>query len=175
LRTSSCWVWVCCAEFGCTHASPWAFAPLIIRWGADAPCRRAAPARPMLALRSPGGLTSASKLVRRRALRRQSVPAGADHAAEPVVSKTPDHRSLELALDQRSRAGGRGMQAHMPPEQYDRRPCPKCRQPMRLVRTIPALGGNPELLCFTCVACRIAETIEGSQNGPPDCCVEIRR
>lgn len=36
LRGSSCWVWVCCAEFGCNHSSPWAYAPLIIRWGPDA-------------------------------------------------------------------------------------------------------------------------------------------
>ena len=36
LRRSSCWVWVCCEEFGCHHSAPWAYAPLIIRWGGTA-------------------------------------------------------------------------------------------------------------------------------------------
>ena len=36
LRSSSCWVWVCCAEFGCYHAFAMGVRPAIIRWGADA-------------------------------------------------------------------------------------------------------------------------------------------
>jgi hypothetical protein len=36
LRASSCWVWVCCDRFGCTHSGPWPYAPLIIRWGQEA-------------------------------------------------------------------------------------------------------------------------------------------
>lgn len=36
LRRSTAWMWVCCAGRGCTHHAPMAFAPLIIRWGAEA-------------------------------------------------------------------------------------------------------------------------------------------
>jgi hypothetical protein len=35
---------------------------------------------------------------------------------------------------------------------------------MRLMRTIPALGAIPELICFYCAACRIAETIENDRK-----------
>jgi hypothetical protein len=28
---------VCCAEFGCNHAAPRSYAPLIIRWGGNTP------------------------------------------------------------------------------------------------------------------------------------------
>ena len=38
LRNSSCWTCVCCEAFGCHHSAPWAFAPLIIRWGEQASC-----------------------------------------------------------------------------------------------------------------------------------------
>ncbi len=31
--------------------------------------------------------------------------------------------------------------------------CPKCKQPMRLVRVVPALAGHPELQSFKCRAC----------------------
>jgi len=39
--------------------------------------------------------------------------------------------------------------------------CPNCREPMKLVRTIPPLGPAwPALLVFYCAACSHAETIE---------------
>ena len=38
--------------------------------------------------------------------------------------------------------------------------CPRCAQPMRLVRTIPPLEPSwPELLAFYCAPCHHAETI----------------
>jgi hypothetical protein len=36
--------------------------------------------------------------------------------------------------------------------------CPDCRQPMQLVKTLPHLGGLPEILVFYCSSCRQAET-----------------
>jgi hypothetical protein len=39
-------------------------------------------------------------------------------------------------------------------------PCPCCRDPMRLVRTIPKLGGLPELRVYLCERCSHVETIE---------------
>jgi hypothetical protein len=39
-------------------------------------------------------------------------------------------------------------------------PCPCCRDPMRLVRTIPKLGGLPALHVYLCERCRHVETIE---------------
>jgi hypothetical protein len=39
-------------------------------------------------------------------------------------------------------------------------PCPCCRDQMRLVRTIPKLGGMPALLIFLCARCQHVETIE---------------
>jgi len=41
--------------------------------------------------------------------------------------------------------------------------CPCCREPMRLMRTIPKLGGLPELLVFVCESCREVETVEQDQ------------
>jgi hypothetical protein len=38
--------------------------------------------------------------------------------------------------------------------------CPSCREPMRLVRTIPKLGGLPALFVFLCERCSHVETIE---------------
>ena len=39
--------------------------------------------------------------------------------------------------------------------------CPQCNQPMRLVRSIPAIGlAWPALLVFFCAACNQAETRE---------------
>ena len=32
--------------------------------------------------------------------------------------------------------------------------CPHCRQPMRLTRIIPGLGGQPELRSFSCRQCK---------------------
>jgi hypothetical protein len=32
-------------------------------------------------------------------------------------------------------------------------PCRNCGQPMRLTRSIPPIGGLPELNCFQCPAC----------------------
>jgi len=42
-------------------------------------------------------------------------------------------------------------------------PCPCCREPMQLVRTIPKLGGLPALLVFLCSRCGQVETIEHEQ------------
>jgi hypothetical protein len=36
--------------------------------------------------------------------------------------------------------------------------CPDCRQPMQLVKTLPHLGGVPEILVFYCSSCKQAET-----------------
>jgi hypothetical protein len=36
--------------------------------------------------------------------------------------------------------------------------CPHCGQPMRLVRTVPRLGGLPELHTFECRPCGICLT-----------------
>ena len=36
--------------------------------------------------------------------------------------------------------------------------CPDCREPMRLVTTIPHLGALPEILVFYCSRCKQAET-----------------
>jgi hypothetical protein len=38
--------------------------------------------------------------------------------------------------------------------------CPCCRERMKLVRTIPKLGGLPALLVFLCERCSHVETIE---------------
>ena len=36
--------------------------------------------------------------------------------------------------------------------------CPDCREPMKFVKTIPQIGGLPELFVFYCSRCRQAET-----------------
>ena len=36
--------------------------------------------------------------------------------------------------------------------------CPDCREPMKLVKTIPHIGGLPEIFVFYCSRCRQAET-----------------
>jgi hypothetical protein len=41
---------------------------------------------------------------------------------------------------------------------------PSCRQPMKLVRTIPRLGGLPALFGFYCGPCNRAETIEHRED-----------
>jgi hypothetical protein len=41
--------------------------------------------------------------------------------------------------------------------------CRCCREPMRLVRTIPRLGGLPALFVFLCERCSHVETIEQDQ------------
>ena len=41
--------------------------------------------------------------------------------------------------------------------------CPRCREPMKVVRTIPKLGGLPALHVFLCERCRHVETIERDQ------------
>jgi hypothetical protein len=38
--------------------------------------------------------------------------------------------------------------------------CPRCREPMKVVRIIPKLGGLPALLVFLCERCSHVETIE---------------
>jgi hypothetical protein len=53
------------------------------------------------------------------------------------------------------------MFAHATTKTETRTPsCPCCRDPMRLVRTIPKLGGLPELRVFLCERCSHVETIE---------------
>ena len=42
--------------------------------------------------------------------------------------------------------------------------CPRCRKPMKHVRTIPALGGIPPLHAFHCAPCGQAETIEDARD-----------
>jgi hypothetical protein len=42
--------------------------------------------------------------------------------------------------------------------------CPHCGQPMKLMRTIPALGVLPTLFTFYCAGCREAETIAGASS-----------
>jgi hypothetical protein len=36
--------------------------------------------------------------------------------------------------------------------------CPVCREPMKLVKTIPPVGGLPEIMVFYCSCCKQAET-----------------
>jgi hypothetical protein len=36
--------------------------------------------------------------------------------------------------------------------------CPDCREAMKLVKTIPRLGGLPEIIVFYCSRCKQAET-----------------
>jgi hypothetical protein len=36
--------------------------------------------------------------------------------------------------------------------------CPACREPMKLVKTIPRLGGLPEIIVFYCSRCKQTET-----------------
>jgi hypothetical protein len=43
--------------------------------------------------------------------------------------------------------------------------CRRCRQPMKLARTIPKIGMLPELLVFHCVACDEIETEENKTGG----------
>jgi hypothetical protein len=38
--------------------------------------------------------------------------------------------------------------------------CRDCREPMKLVKTIPHLGGLPEIFVFYCSRCKQAETKE---------------
>jgi|SRR5262245_21804854 hypothetical protein len=38
--------------------------------------------------------------------------------------------------------------------------CPDCREPMKLVKTIPHVGGLPEIFVFYCSRCKQAETKE---------------
>ena len=39
--------------------------------------------------------------------------------------------------------------------------CPRCAQPMRLVRRTPRFGGLPDLYTFECRSCEISHTEEG--------------
>jgi hypothetical protein len=39
--------------------------------------------------------------------------------------------------------------------------CPRCAQPMRLVRRTPRFGGLPDLYTFECQSCEISHTEEG--------------
>lgn len=47
-------------------------------------------------------------------------------------------------------------------------PCPHCGQPMRLMRTVPRLGGLPELRTFECRPCGVCLTaaVERRDEGP---------
>jgi hypothetical protein len=38
--------------------------------------------------------------------------------------------------------------------------CPSCGAPMRFLRTVPAIGGLPEMQTFECRPCRLAVTAE---------------
>ncbi len=40
------------------------------------------------------------------------------------------------------------------------RECPSCGETMQLARTLPKLGGLPELYTFECRSCGVSETIE---------------
>jgi hypothetical protein len=39
--------------------------------------------------------------------------------------------------------------------------CPACAQAMKLLRTVPRMGGLPELFIFLCPSCNEVETQEG--------------
>jgi len=41
--------------------------------------------------------------------------------------------------------------------------CPHCGQPMRLARTVPRLGGLPELRTYECRACGVSFTQAAEQ------------
>jgi hypothetical protein len=49
-------------------------------------------------------------------------------------------------------------------EDEDTPSCPRCSGPMKLVRTIPRFGSQPELCVFRCTLCNHVETRE--QRGP---------
>lgn len=42
--------------------------------------------------------------------------------------------------------------------------CPHCCQPMRLARTVPRLGGLPELRTYECRACGVSFTQAAEQE-----------
>jgi hypothetical protein len=44
-------------------------------------------------------------------------------------------------------------------------PCPRCRQPMRLMHIVPKLGGQPELRSFLCRPCNEATTLAVDDDG----------
>ena len=46
--------------------------------------------------------------------------------------------------------------------------CPECFEPMKLVRTIPPLGGLLELFAFYCEPCGVAETREQENDAEAD-------
>ncbi len=41
--------------------------------------------------------------------------------------------------------------------------CPDCGKPMKLVKTIPRLGGLPEIVVFYCSRCKQAQTTVQTQ------------
>ena len=45
--------------------------------------------------------------------------------------------------------------------------CPRCEQPMRWVRSLPAFAGHPELQSFECRGCREALTISTDREAFP--------
>jgi hypothetical protein len=45
--------------------------------------------------------------------------------------------------------------------------CPRCGGPMKLVRSVPRLGGLPELRAFSCSACGEVETQEVDGRASP--------
>ena len=50
--------------------------------------------------------------------------------------------------------------------EFDPPPCPTCATTMRLVRSVPAVAGHPELRSFECSDCGEALTIEAPAQGP---------
>jgi len=43
--------------------------------------------------------------------------------------------------------------------------CSKCSEPMRFVRSLPAVARHPELQSFECRSCREAMTVAVDDNG----------
>jgi len=42
--------------------------------------------------------------------------------------------------------------------------CPNCGKPMTFVRSVPRVGGLPELRSYECKACRVAYTAAGDER-----------
>ena len=42
--------------------------------------------------------------------------------------------------------------------------CPNCGKPMTFVRSVPRVGGLPELRSYECKACKIAYTAAGDER-----------
>ena len=78
----------------------------------------------------------------------------------PIALHAACSTSERIAFRQINKATGHGLRQQLIDEET-REPVPR-QQPMRFVRTIPAFGPLPELLCFYCDDCKTATAVENS-------------